>query len=153
VGKEVITHTDAVTIPGWSGAGYIILDPETGSGAYKISGGANGAVLIWIDDNSAWISIIALGLAFAGGKLALLGLLICVILALASITALVVSIGTDSPCRDSATTLYSWLTIGFTVLSLIFNKPGVGTIINMIVNFVYNGAIRSAFENAPQCES
>jgi hypothetical protein len=42
VGKEVITHTDAVSVPGWSGAGYIITDPVTGDGAYKISGGGNG---------------------------------------------------------------------------------------------------------------
>lgn len=41
-GKEVITHTDAVSVPGWSGAGYLILDPVTGDGAYKISGGGNG---------------------------------------------------------------------------------------------------------------
>jgi heme/copper-type cytochrome/quinol oxidase subunit 4 len=45
-GKEVITHTDAVSVPGWSGAGYIIIDPDTGAGAYKISGGANGGYLI-----------------------------------------------------------------------------------------------------------
>jgi hypothetical protein len=44
-GKEVITHTDAVSVPGWSGAGYIILDPTTGNGAYKIGGGANGSFL------------------------------------------------------------------------------------------------------------
>ncbi len=42
VGKEVITHTDPVSVPGWSGAGYIILDPDTGDGAYKIGGGADG---------------------------------------------------------------------------------------------------------------
>jgi len=46
VGKTVITHTDAVSIPGgWSGAGYIILDPETNVGAWKIGGGLNGAFL------------------------------------------------------------------------------------------------------------
>jgi hypothetical protein len=44
-GKEVITHTDAVSVPGWSGAGYIIFDPETGDAAYKISGGRNGGQL------------------------------------------------------------------------------------------------------------
>jgi len=42
-GKEVITHTDAVSVPGWSGAGYIITDSDTGAGAYKIAGGANGS--------------------------------------------------------------------------------------------------------------
>jgi hypothetical protein len=46
VGKEVITHTNAVSVPGWSGAGYIVLDPDTGSGAYKISGGANGGFFV-----------------------------------------------------------------------------------------------------------
>ena len=45
VGKEVITHTDAVSVPGWSGAGYIIFDPQTGDGAYKIGGGQNGGLL------------------------------------------------------------------------------------------------------------
>jgi len=45
VGKEVITHTDAVSVPGWSGAGYIIFDPVVGDGAYKISGGVNGGYM------------------------------------------------------------------------------------------------------------
>jgi hypothetical protein len=46
-GKEVITHTDSVSVPGWSGAGYIIFDSEVGDGAYKISGGENGGWLYW----------------------------------------------------------------------------------------------------------
>lgn len=46
-GYEVITHTDAVSVPGWSGAGYIILDPETGDGVYKIESGSNGAGLFF----------------------------------------------------------------------------------------------------------
>jgi hypothetical protein len=41
-GKEVITHTDAVSVPGWTGAGYILFDPQTGDGAFKIGGGTNG---------------------------------------------------------------------------------------------------------------
>jgi len=41
-GLTVIEHTDNVSVPGWTGSGYIIFNPETGSGAYKISGGANG---------------------------------------------------------------------------------------------------------------
>jgi hypothetical protein len=32
-------------VPGWTGAGYIILDPATGAGAWKITGGANGGSL------------------------------------------------------------------------------------------------------------
>ena len=48
-GKVVTTHTDAVSVPGWSGAGYIITDPATGDGAYKISGGGNGGRLSLVD--------------------------------------------------------------------------------------------------------
>lgn len=47
IGKEVITHTDSISLNGWTGAGYIILDPETGEGAYKISGGNNGAFFLF----------------------------------------------------------------------------------------------------------
>jgi len=61
VGKTVITHTDAVSIPGgWSGAGYIILDPETNVGAWKIGGGLNGGWYTLIAEAGATI----LGLVF-----------------------------------------------------------------------------------------
>jgi hypothetical protein len=69
VGKEVVTHTEAVSVPGWSGAGYAIVDPETGVGAWKIGGGRNGA----------WLSGFTLG--------ASVGLLLLAILAGASIGA------------------------------------------------------------------
>src|SRR3989344_4011810 len=41
-GKEVIAHTDRISVPGWIGEGYILFDPVTGAGAYKITGGGNG---------------------------------------------------------------------------------------------------------------
>lgn len=46
VGKEVITHTDRVSVNGWTGEGYILFDPVTGDGAYKITGGANGGYIV-----------------------------------------------------------------------------------------------------------
>ncbi len=46
IGKEVTTHTDPLSVPGYTGAGYIIIDPDTGIGAYKIGGGMNGAFII-----------------------------------------------------------------------------------------------------------
>lgn len=45
-GKEVITHTDDISMSGWTGAGYIIFDPATGDGAYKIGGGQNGGLYL-----------------------------------------------------------------------------------------------------------
>lgn len=41
-GRIVITHTNNIQVPGWSGAGYVILDADTFAGSYKISGGGNG---------------------------------------------------------------------------------------------------------------
>lgn len=62
-GKEVIVPEKAITISGWSGTGYIILDPEDGSGAYMIDGGLAGGV--WIELASVLISIILATLILA----------------------------------------------------------------------------------------
>jgi len=48
-GKEATTHTDPIAVPGWEGAGYVILDPEVGDGAWRIGGGANGG---FVDDGT-----------------------------------------------------------------------------------------------------
>ncbi|MFC3681165.1 transglutaminase domain-containing protein [Bacterioplanoides pacificum] len=45
-GKEVTTHEKPLDFYGSSQFGYIILDPQTGAGAYKIGGGENGAFLV-----------------------------------------------------------------------------------------------------------
>jgi len=45
VGKEVTVSQSNITEAGWTGVGYIITDPVTGSGAYKISTGKNGSAL------------------------------------------------------------------------------------------------------------
>ncbi|MGX2040623.1 hypothetical protein ACWJKU_10895 [Methylocaldum sp. MU1018] len=67
-GKEVITHTDPVSVPGWSGAGYILFDPETGDGAFKIGGGQNGGYYVIQGINLAAIGAIALiGSSITGG--------------------------------------------------------------------------------------
>lgn len=44
-GKEVTIHQQPINEFGWTGTGYVIVDPETGAGAYKISGGGNGGFL------------------------------------------------------------------------------------------------------------
>lgn len=44
--KVALVSQSQVAIGGWTGVSYIITDPETGAGAYLISGGSNGALLI-----------------------------------------------------------------------------------------------------------
>ena len=43
-GKTVTVHGSQITLNGWSGTGYTILDPESGDGAYMIGGGLDGGV-------------------------------------------------------------------------------------------------------------
>lgn len=54
---DPIVHTDPISVPGWTGAGYILLDPQTGHGAYKITGGKNG--------NNTFDPFFAASMAFA----------------------------------------------------------------------------------------
>ncbi len=41
-GKEVTVAKTNISLNGWSGSGYIVIDPITGAGAYMISGGLSG---------------------------------------------------------------------------------------------------------------
>jgi transglutaminase-like putative cysteine protease len=56
-GKMVITHTQPVTISSATVEGYIIFDPVTGSSAYKINGGANGALGVFAGHFSGLILV------------------------------------------------------------------------------------------------
>jgi hypothetical protein len=75
-GKEAIVSKMNINVNGWTGCGYIIIDPNTGAGAYMISGGTNGAFVyaLW------WIGyIILLTLQWAGVIAALIGLSLIVV--------------------------------------------------------------------------
>jgi hypothetical protein len=97
VGKEVITHTDRISVPGFTGEGYIIFDPVSGSGAYKITGGNNGGFLAGLLLGSAIILYLALALtAVVLGPI--LGLLVLVALFGAIITSgVLIAIYGDDP--------------------------------------------------------
>ncbi len=43
VGKVATVSQNTITVGSWTGVGYIIADSETGAGAYRISGGKDGA--------------------------------------------------------------------------------------------------------------
>lgn len=45
-GMVAIIHEAPLDVGDYRGFGYILLDPETGSGAYKISGGQNGGLIL-----------------------------------------------------------------------------------------------------------
>ena len=57
-GREITTHTNPIDFFGSEVVGYIIIDPQTGAGAYKICGGENGGFMD-IDeevDKTFWVA-------------------------------------------------------------------------------------------------
>jgi transglutaminase-like putative cysteine protease len=95
-GKEATVSQGNITIGGWTGVGYIITDPTTGAGAYKISGGANGGGIFgsFMDNVAPFLGLYGLGLgllalvpalAAVASTLALLSLLISITLAIDSL--------------------------------------------------------------------
>lgn len=65
-GMVVTVSQGPVSYNGWQGTGYIIKDPATGTGAYKISGGANGGTVTIpeIANELFWALVHALGGTF-----------------------------------------------------------------------------------------
>jgi len=45
-GKTVTFHEKQISAHGWTGYGFIIIDPETGAGAYLIEGKGNGGIIL-----------------------------------------------------------------------------------------------------------
>jgi hypothetical protein len=68
-GKEVTISQSKITYAGWSGAGYLVIDPQTGAGSYLIEGGANGGSLT---TNSAAQTLIGLALGLVSGLAAVI---------------------------------------------------------------------------------
>lgn len=53
-GNEVTVSKTNITFNGWTGCGYIVLNPTTGSGAYMLSGGQSGAAILQIGAGIMW---------------------------------------------------------------------------------------------------
>jgi len=69
-GFEITVHQNPITVNGWTGSGYSILDPEYGVGAYKISGGGSGSFLQFAFMIALFAIVIGLGVAaFSSGGL------------------------------------------------------------------------------------
>lgn len=69
-GKVATVSKTNINFNGWTGCGYIITNPETGAGAYLISGGSNGMEMfvLWA---SIFLLVAVLGELFAGWLVAL----------------------------------------------------------------------------------
>ena len=123
-GKEVTIHQSDITFSGWTGSGYIIIDPDTGAGAYKIGGGANGGAV-------AGIGIVSTILAISGASTVapfLLGLWIFVSISALLINALyeaILIVDEGGPCAVTLSKVYLAIATTLVALSTIFGLPSV----------------------------
>ncbi len=86
-GFNITVSENNIVHRGWKGVGYIMLDPRTGSGAYKISGGTNGNDTVDcdpVDPSHAAAVALVLGTLTAIKKTRALGAVATVITALYS---------------------------------------------------------------------
>lgn len=89
-GKAVVIHERAFTLHGFTGAGYVVTDSETGAGAYLIEGGANGgqATATNTEEGVNWSTVI--NLVMLGVSLATLNATVLVV-AIVLVVSIVIS--------------------------------------------------------------
>ncbi|MBI5075876.1 MAG: transglutaminase domain-containing protein [Nitrospirae bacterium] len=94
-GKMVTVSKTNITFNGWTGCGYIITDPNTGAGAYMISGGMNGAMLLCalMIGSCAAVAAALLMIAVATVELVIYLLISLLVLLLALIVSILIAFG------------------------------------------------------------
>jgi len=128
-GKEVMVHERAITAHGWTGYGYVIIDPDTGAGSYLIEGRGNGAILIFIA-----LAVIILGaiLLFAAG-LVVVGAAFLVAALLIGLAGMALLLGNSSVCKYSLSA----------AITILIGIPGlmVGGELAAFISLISGGAI------------
>ncbi|QKT03858.1 hypothetical protein HUS23_08505 [Ectothiorhodospiraceae bacterium 2226] len=136
VGKEVVVHASPISVPGWVGAGYVIVDPSTGAGAWKIGGGANGGFLS--EDAAGILGFMgfALGMIGAGFGAPILVFLAAAIAMIIAVNLILEYLTVDHNCSG-----LDYL-IGLAVLAAFAGifASGIGAIIVMYVGLIAGGA-------------
>ena len=134
-GKEVTIHENPITAHGWTGYGYIIVDPETGAGAYLIEGKGNGAVIFILFISavllffSSMLAIIA-GLYLLAAESYVLALLVGVLMQY-------ISGGAPNPdtAVDECIYVYNVLLSTLGVVGALITGPVGAVVIGMIAAF------------------
>ncbi|MDY0049807.1 MAG: hypothetical protein RBR73_03570, partial [Halothiobacillaceae bacterium] len=134
---------------GWTGYGYIIVDPETGAGAYLIEGKGNGMFLAALD--AAEQAVIALIHTLQNSDPVTVGFAILVLSYIGKIGA-VVALGlsalsliadmmtlmenASSPCEIALSGLIGSMAVGLLMLGVGIGKSTQGAAIGMAIGAI-----------------
>jgi len=148
-GKTVTTHTDQITYNGWTGEGYIITDPETGTGAYKISGGSNGGYLEYYESISGKISatlfVSGLLLGLVASPLAIIGVALLIIgLFHAFMTYMIADLTlTENGCPEGMHTLLLVMSALFALLPKALSSGIVRSLVMPLYSFLTLSTVKA----------
>ena len=141
-GREVITHTDPVHVPGWTGAGYIILDPNTGDAAYKITGGYNGG---FADYSDALLILFPLFMAtFFLVPPMVAGAVVGLILLAAALLSVAGALANQGKTLAAQWLCYTAVGLLIVALSILYKKPPNLKLLSDIVYGLTTSAVGSA---------
>ncbi|MFZ1319048.1 MAG: hypothetical protein WAQ56_07030, partial [Candidatus Nitrotoga sp.] len=145
-GKEVTVHQAPITQSGWTGSGYIITDPDTGAGAYKISGGANGAVLI--------ASTVSMILFFTGAASAIVLLWMILTVVIAITVAIIdanIILDTGGKCSEAIASLSLKIGLTFALLGLVIPSKTTQGFALKLLAIMYGGDLFKGVAGAKAC--
>ncbi len=142
--RIAIAHSSNISVPGWTGAGYILLDQDTGIGSYKITGGGIGGFYIGF---VIGLLLVTLFVATSGGTILAAiaaSLAIGVFPSLVLLTALFdLDGGTTVTAKCFNLGLLAGLLMGLLLLSGLGGAGLIagGGILNAWLSFIYGGNV------------
>lgn len=147
--KEVTVHQADINANGWTGMGYMILDPDSGAGAYKISGGANGGKLA--KGIASTVSII-LFFAKAATPLVLLWTILTVVIAVtvAIIDANII-LDTGGKCSEALADFSLKIGLAFALAGLFVSSKTVEGLALKLLTIMYGGDLFKGVAGSKAC--
>ncbi len=111
IGHTVMVHASPIAMFGFEGSAYIVLDPKTGSGAYKLSGGVNGTLSL-SDGTGALLSLFALDMPLSQTLSPLIGLVSDKVMSAQAALAIVLELNQYFSCAPKFTGFLSGSLVG-----------------------------------------
>lgn len=147
-GNIVTAHETPVSFVGGTNVGYLLIDPLTGAGAYKIAGGANGGFLS--SDAASILGFLgfALGVIGAGFSVPLLVVISAVIAIIIAISLILDYLAINHRCTGLG------YLIGLSVLATLAGvfSGGILAVVIMYTGLIAGGGAMSA-ANSSICKN
>ena len=142
-GKEVTVHEKSINKQGWKGFGYIVIDSETGAGAYIIEGSGNGGwySLVAIAAASLFLLLGVISSLATGGLIAAIALLPYYTLAIGALGLIAAMLaqangGLDYDCGGASTCDSSEIIVMIVAAAATIALIASGSIIGVVIGIL-----------------